>query len=688
MMQTWHRVDGERGVERRPPESDSTAPDADAADAAVTQLRPEDVVDLDAEKELPTLIDTFPDVLGAVVEEYPRPTGRRQTDREASPLRGSTAAEALLRAFFGDAERRHHKGLPMTSANRPVTHWDMALFFASLVVPCVIGLVFQMKTKYVSISNEAYYLNQSERTSGRSDDCNFMLAGAYARDGPPEGTIVNNFLCGVAAAITCLPQAISSSLLAGVQPVNGIWAGFFMSFTTALVGGRPGLISCSSLPTAVILADVARDPELGLGGAALVVILCGAWQAFVGALHLARFASLVPHTVLLGFVNGISIVLAFEQVNQFRHIGAHAHGVNVDVLHGMLLTALVSLLTALACPRLPLLGRFLPAPFAAMACSIVFGSLMSTRFPQWTLDKVAGHETFIGGPAILPPWNFPPLEVHWGSWHLWRTVIPASVRMAIVGLVESLVTLMVVDTVTDTRGSIRRECFGQALGNVMSGIFGVQGGCALFCQTVLNVGAGARGRLSGLTTAAGLFASTVLLAPLVAKIPVASVVGLMVFVSAKTFLWGMTGLVRRASVQPSDGVVIVLVLVVGVFFDFATAVLLGLVVSVLAFAWTVSSSVRLEVSSDPALQKRTFKLHGPLFFASSRSFQQMIKVGRVAEAKVALDFSDGSVLDHTALEGVVQVISRLKEGGKRVEVAGLSLADQEYIYAETGFITL
>jgi len=503
---------------------------------------------------------------------------------------------------------------------------------------------------------------------------------------PAHGTVVNNFLSGLAAAVCCLPQAISFSTIAGVHPLNGMWAGFFMSLCNTLVGGRPGMVACSSAATAFILSDVTRDPRLGLGGMALVVLLCGALQAFVAALRLARFVSLVPHTVMLGFVNGLAVVIACQQVHEFRKVRREGPLSEDRVVLGMVLTMLVSLATTWLFPRVPGLGRLLPAPLAALAVAVAFSCGVSPWLPQRSLGQAAGASALGGGLEALPPWNFPPLGVSWGSVHLWKQVVVGGVRMAIVGLVESLVTLLLVDMITETRGSTSRECFGQSMGNLLCGIFGVQGGSALLGQTLLNVGAGGRGRLSGLTMAAGMFAGIVLLAPLVSKIPVAAVIGLMFYVSMNTFAWGTLGLVRRTLIQRSDAAMIIMVSVLTVFWDLASAVILGIIVSALVFAWNVSNSVRLEVSVDRAVQKRVFCLHGPLFFASSWSFQQSIDAERIKELRVALDFTSGSVLDHSAMEAVVAVVRQLRGAGKRVEVTGLGLGAQEHVFGETGVL--
>eukprot|EP00747_Dinoflagellata_sp_TGD_P003352 gnl/TRDRNA2_/TRDRNA2_107967_c3_seq1.p1 gnl/TRDRNA2_/TRDRNA2_107967_c3~~gnl/TRDRNA2_/TRDRNA2_107967_c3_seq1.p1 ORF type:complete len:368 (-),score=55.95 gnl/TRDRNA2_/TRDRNA2_107967_c3_seq1:88-1191(-) len=339
------------------------------------------------------------------------------------------------------------------------------------------------------------------------------------------------------------------------------------------------------------------------------------------------------------------------------------------------------MVSAIVWPKLPVVGKMLPGPFVAIVVSISFSAATSAWFPAKTLEHVAGASTFAGGLRSLPSWNFPPAGVDWTSHYMWGKVIITGVRMAIVGLVESLLTLMLVDQITETKGSTTREAFGQSLGNITSGLFGVQGGCALIGQTLINVGGGGKGRLSGVVMATGMLLTVVVLGPIIGKIPVASLVGLMFVVALNTFAWGSLELLTRSLIHWTDGAVIVLVTLVTVFHDLASAVILGLVCCALVFAWNASKRVKLEQHANEATDTRTFHLHGQLFFGSAMSYQSQIEVGRIPEGTVILDFTYSSVLDHSGVDAIVKIIERLTTSGKQVFTKGLPEHAKAYVEA-------
>jgi len=367
---------------------------------------------------------------------------------------------------------------------------------------------------------------------------------------------------------------------------------------------------------------------------------------------------------MLGFVNGLAIVIARSQLRQFHE---HGDGPLVDprVMQGMMLTICVSMITAVGAPRLPVVGKFLPGPLAAIICAIAFSYAASPWFPQRTLADVA---QIPGGFDALPRWSFPPQGVDWRNTKMWTSVLVTSVRMALVGLVESLLTVKLLDQITGTPGSTRRECFGQGLGNIVAGLFGTQGGCALIGQSLINVSGGGQGRLSSFIMAAGLAVSVVFATPLVSHIPVAALVGLMFIVSINTFAWGSLGLL--SIISWTDALVILVVTGVTIAVDLATAVVIGLFISALAFAWSAAKEVKL-VDEREGAHARVFRLQGPLFFGSAMSFQSRIRPERIAEPRVVLDFAGGKVLDHSAMEAITKTIDKLRTAGKTVNVRAL-----------------
>lgn len=600
-----------------------------------------------------------------------------------------------------EADTTYVRSLPLNSASAARQGGrglvlDRVLLLLSLLLPCAIFALLhfteerrrnahEMLTDGLAkrpLAHQASAYGSCCMEEGESSGLKLFGedGGGEAVPGSANGS-TRDFLSGVAIALGCLPEAISFSFITGVSPLNGIWAGVFMGLCSSLVGGRPGLISCASAATAIVLKEVSLDPACGLGAMGLTVLLCGVIQGVCGAFRFSRFITLVPHTVMIGFVNGIAIIMCTAQINQFRVAGAGTPFVDGSVLRGMVATAVVALVAAIAFPQIPRVGHLLPAPLVAIACAILFGACIDSWSPGRTLVQVAGGQAFQGGFASMPPFNFPPVGVHWSDWGMWSKVLLASVRMAMVGLIESLLTLILVDQITETRGSTTRECFGQALGNTISGLFGVQGGCALIGQTLLNVGAGARGRLSGFTMAVGLASSVVLFGGAVGRLPVAALVGVMLLVAGNTFAWGCLRLLVESRVRWVDGAVIISVTVATVCFDLATAVLFGILFSAVVFAWDTAADVKVEEWAAGQPKRRTFVLHGPLFFGSSLNFQRQIRPECIPEAGVTLDFSHGKVLDHSGLDAIVKTVDRCRAGNKSVECIGLPVDAWQYVEA-------
>jgi SulP family sulfate permease len=481
------------------------------------------------------------------------------------------------------------------------------------------------------------------------------------RPGKDEGTILTNILAGFSTAMAALPDAISFSFITGVSPLNGIWAGTFMGLSAALVGGRPGMISSASAATAVVLAQISTNRSLGMGPMALCVFLVGIIQIFCGMLRLSRFITLVPHSVMLGFVNGLAIVMIRAQIRQFHEQG-DGPWVERDIAVGMVITAAVAIVAAVAWKRIPVVSRYLPAPLASLIVTFVFSVIVQDLIPRRSLRMVAGHSTFQGGLSTMPSWDFPPAGVDYASGYMWRMVISIAVRFAIVGLLESLMTQALIDQITNTTGSMRRECFGQGVGNILSSLFGTQGGCALIAQSLLNVSSGGHSRVSGVTMGITLFLSVVALAPIMGEIPVAALVGLIVLIALNTFAWSSLSLILR--INWVDSIVVVVVTVVTVWKDLCVAVIIGVVICGLGFAWTTASHCELKIRSDG--DKKVISMHGPLFFGSAMNFQQDVTKARVNEDTLVLDFSNARILDISATDAVAKCHEYWVGQGKKV----------------------
>jgi len=479
--------------------------------------------------------------------------------------------------------------------------------------------------------------------------------------------VLQNILAGFSTAMAALPDAISFSFITGVSPLNGIWAGVFMGLSAALVGGRPGMISSASAATAVVLADVSLDKELGMAAMALCVFIVGILQIIAGMLRLSRFITLIPHPVMLGFVNGLAIVMIRAQLRQF-HINGDGPWVEPHIMMSMIITALFAMFVAMVWVRTPYIRKILPAPLASVILTVVFSIVLRPVFVPRTLRDVAGSHTFSGGLSTLPSWDFPPVGVNWRSGHMWSKVIATAVRFAVVGLLESLMTEALIDQITKTTGSMRRECFGQGVGNILASLFGTQGGCALIAQSLLNVGSGGWSRLSGVTMGCTLALSVVCLAPVMAIIPVAALVGLITLIALNTFAWGSLELILR--VNWIDAIVVVVVTLVTVWQDLATAVVSGIIINALGFAWQCATGISVETLTNDA-NEYVIRLKGPLFFGSAMNFQTTVTKMVIDEKVVLLDFTSSEILDLSAIDAIKKTQEFLESMDKRVVLKGL-----------------
>eukprot|EP00418_Pyrodinium_bahamense_P057071 CAMPEP_0179169530 /NCGR_PEP_ID=MMETSP0796-20121207/83457_1 /TAXON_ID=73915 /ORGANISM="Pyrodinium bahamense, Strain pbaha01" /LENGTH=359 /DNA_ID=CAMNT_0020872403 /DNA_START=19 /DNA_END=1099 /DNA_ORIENTATION=- len=329
----------------------------------------------------------------------------------------------------------------------------------------------------------------------------------------------------------------------------------------------------------------------------------------------------------------------------------------------MTITAVFAMTAAWIWARIPYAGTL-----ASLILTAVFAFLLKDVMPRRTLKDVAGTETFRGGFSTMPSWDFPPAGVQWHDGHMWAKVISTAVRFAIVGLLESLMTEALIDQITGTSGSMRRECFGQGVGNILSSLFGTQGGCALIAQSLLNVGSGGRSRVSGAVMGITLGLSVFLLAPIMAQIPVAALVGLIVLIALNTFAWSSLVLILR--INWIDATVVVLVTVITVWEDLCIAVIVGLIINALGFSWTAATRVRVD-SELTSPKTRTFYLRGPLFFGSAMNYKMEVNPIHIEEPEVVLDFSQGTVLDISGSNAITETRENLIGAGKSVILRGL-----------------
>jgi SulP family sulfate permease len=458
-----------------------------------------------------------------------------------------------------------------------------------------------------------------------------------------------NVLSGMTVAFALVPEAIAFAVIAHVNPLTGLYAAFTMCLITALLGGRPGMISGATGAIAVVI--VALVVQHGVQYLFAAVVLMGLLQLLFGALRLGKFIRMVPHPVMLGFVNGLAIVIFMAQLPHFQQGGRWVSGQALWTMLGLVALAMAIIYL------LPRLTRAVPSALVA-----ILTVALLTNFFAIETRTVGDLASIKGGlPSFhLPnvPWNFETL----------RIVFPYALIMAMVGLIESLLTLNLIDEMTATRGKPNRECLAQGAANMVTGLFGGMGGCAMIGQSMINVGAGATHRLSGVVAGLGLLSFVLFGSSLIERIPLAALIGVMFVVSAKTFEWGSIRVLGK--VPRADALVIVAVTVVTLFTDLAVAVGLGVVISALVFAWQHASQIAVvtRVDRDGA---RIYQLKGTLFFASTRNFQNLFTPAD-DPARVIVEFGQAKVMDHSAIEAIDTLAERYRKLGKQLHLRHLS----------------
>ncbi len=457
-----------------------------------------------------------------------------------------------------------------------------------------------------------------------------------------------NVFSGLTVALAMIPEAIAFSFVAGVPALVGLYAAFIMCLVTAVLGGRPGMISGATGALAVVM--VALVAEHGIQYLFATVVLMGILQLVFGALRLGKFIRMVPHPVMLGFVNGLAIVIFLAQLESFKIHEEWIGGTQLWTMIG--LTALsVGLIYGI-----PRINKNLPAPLLAIVgiavVSLLFG--LDSRTVS-DLGAIKGGLPAFSIPSV--PFNLETL----------RIIFPYSLILAAIGLIETLLTLNLIDEMTDTRGRPNKESLAQGTANVITGFFGGMGGCAMIGQSMINVGNGGTRRLSGIVAALGLIGSIVFFSKWIGMIPLAALVGLMVVVSVKTFAWGSVRVLNR--VPKHDAFVILAVTLVTVLTDLAIAVVLGVVIAALVFAWQHAKQIRVDMRDTE--EGRIYEVHGTLFFASTASFTQSF-APRNDPDDVIIEFQSAKVMDHSALEAVEALVGRYEARGKRVRLRHLS----------------
>jgi SulP family sulfate permease len=466
-----------------------------------------------------------------------------------------------------------------------------------------------------------------------------------------------NILAGLTTAFALVPECIAFALVAHLNPLMGLYGAFIICAFTAVFGGRPGMISGAAGSMAVVI--VALVVQHGVDYLLATVILSGIFMVLFGLLRLGKLIRMVPHPVMLGFVNGLAIVIAMAQLAHFRQAGARsAQWLQGDEL--WLMTGLVAATMAIVY-LLPRLTKAVPP--ALVAILGVGAASYALHLPTRTLGDLA---RIAGG---LPAWHLPAVPLNAETFHI---ILPYAALIALVGLLETLLTLNLTDELTQTRGAPNRECVALGAANIVSGAFGGMGGCAMIGQTMINLSSGGRSRLSGVVSGVMILLFILFLAPLIEKIPLAALVGVMFVVALETFAWGSLRVLGK--VPRHDALVIVAVTAITVFTDLAMAVLCGIVIAALNFAWQHAHDMRADID-DAVAGQRTYAPHGTLFFASSARFLELFKPA-TDPARVELDCRHLHLADHSAIAAMETLYQRYERAGKHLHVKHLSARNQ------------
>ncbi|MGX9349910.1 SulP family inorganic anion transporter [Shimia sp. W99] len=477
------------------------------------------------------------------------------------------------------------------------------------------------------------------------------------------GRIRTEVLSGLTVALALVPEAVAFAFVAGVHPLVGLYAAFLVGLITAVIGGRPGMISGATGALAVVM--VALVAEHGVEYLFATVVLMGILQLIAGAMHWGKFIRLVPHPVMLGFVNGLAIVIFLAQMSQFKVPGSmvsDGHGMSGgEWLSGMQLYTMLGLvgLTMLIVWGLPKVTKVIPAPLAGIAITAFVVIAFGLDVP-----RVGDMASIEGG---LPQFHIPAVPLTLETFYI---ILPYAVILAAIGLIESLLTLNLVGEMTGKRGGASQECIAQGVANVTTGFFGGMGGCAMIGQSMINVKSGGRTRIAGITAALFLLLFIVAASPLIEQIPLAALVGVMFMVVIGTFAWNSFKIMRKVPLM--DAFVIVLVTVVTVMGDLAVAVVVGVIVSALAYSWQNARRIHAitrESASDPGA--KVYEIEGPLFFGSSDGFVELFDVAHDPD-HVIIDFQRSRVVDQSALQAIEAVAAKYEAAGKAVALRHLS----------------
>jgi SulP family sulfate permease len=480
----------------------------------------------------------------------------------------------------------------------------------------------------------------------------------------------NDVLSGLTVALALVPEAVAFAFVAGVEPLVGLYAAFIVGLITSIFGGRPGMISGATGAMAVVMVSLVAIH--GVEYLFATVVLTGLIQIMAGIFKLGKFIRLVPHPVMLGFVNGLAIVIFLAQLGQFKVTNAAGElewmqGTPLFIMAGLIL------LTMAIIHYFPKLTKAVPSTLVAIVAVslLVFAIGLDT--------KLVGDVASIAGG--LPSFSIPEVPF---SFETFKIILPFSLVLAAIGLIESLLTLTLIDELTGTRGRSNKECIAQGAANTVTGFFGGMGGCAMIGQSMINVNSGGRGRASGITAALALLGFILFASGLIEEIPLAALVGVMFIVVIGTFEWSSLRILGK--VPKADAFVIILVSGVTVYSDLAVAVIVGVIVSALVFAWEHAKHILVHRSVNEE-GSTVYEVNGPIFFGSIANFLEQFTPEDDSD-DVIVEFKNARVVDHSAIEAIDTLAERYLSRNKNMHLKHLNKECKELLHKADKLVEL
>ena len=499
----------------------------------------------------------------------------------------------------------------------------------------------------------------------------------------------NDILSGITVALALVPEAVAFAFVAGVDPLVGLYAAFMIGLITSIFGGRPGMISGATGALAVVMVSLVAEgntmgnPEenLGLYYLFLTVMLMGVIQFLAGVLKLGKFVRLIPHPVMMGFVNGLAIVIFLSQLGMFKEtIRGEKVWLQGNALYFMIGLVALTMLIMWGLPKIKAAKKLPEALIAILVVSAIaiFAGLDVATVGSFIKD--GGGEGLKGGFPVPVLETFSNIPLNWATL---KFIFPYALILAAIGLIESLMTLNLIDDLTETRGNSNRECMAQGGANIITGLFGGMGGCAMIGQSIINIKGGGRGRLSGITAAVFLLMFILFASSYIEQVPIAALVGVMFMVVIGTFAWSSFRIMNK--IPKTDVFVLILVSSLTVIFDLAIAVVSGVIISALVFAWENAKKIRARkrVKEDGT---KVYEIWGPLFFGSISVFNSKFDV-KNDPTSIEIDFIEARISDHSAIEAIFALVEKYQAADKKITLKHLSEDCKVLLYKASPIFT-